>query len=469
LILSCWQGRIVGEDAITRVVCRLRTLADELAAPELRLQTIKKVGYRITAQSDGDGSTAAAPDETSFIQPGRTAIAVWPFENLSDDQRQQYFADGMVEDITTALSRYASLLVVASGSGKATRSAGLDLQSAASQLGVRYILEGSVRRWADRVRISVKLVDAEVGAHIWADRFEDAIGDLFSLQDRVATAVAGVIEPRLLLAEMRKAASRPTEDMDSYDLYLRAVPLVQSFEVSDLPRALDLLDRAIASDPSFGRALGAAAFVHSQLYQHGAAAEAMSHQEQGFARVRQALRVAGEEPEVVGWIADALTQLGGSLTTAMRLIDRAISLNPGSAYNWFVSGTLRIIAGEPAAGLQLVDYALKLDPMSWIRANMLSWMAMAKLEQRRFSEAIDLLLEARELKASYPTIQPMLAACYAQAGDERAAAIALAQVRFSERRAQAWGEHLFRNAEHRSTFLDGIARARAATLVSETA
>jgi adenylate cyclase len=187
--------------------------------------------------------------------PDKPSIAVLPFQNLSGDAEQEYFADGVVEEIITALSRITWLFVIARNSSFTYKGQAIDVKQVGRELGVRYILEGAVRRSGGRVRISAQLIHAATGAHLWADRFDGPLEDVFELQDKVAISVAGVIEPTLEAAETRRLADRPTHDLTALDLYLRALPDLDAFTKESYLRALDLLEQAIGRDPDYGPAL----------------------------------------------------------------------------------------------------------------------------------------------------------------------------------------------------------------------
>jgi TolB-like protein len=410
------------------------------------------------AELVGPGWSTAPPD-----LPDKPSIAVWPFANLSGDQEQEYFAEGMVEEITTTLSRIRSIFVIASGSGRSFKDNGVGLQEAAARMGVRYILEGSVRKAGQRVRIGVKLVDATDGAQIWADRFEDTMDDIFALQDRVALAVAGVIEPAVLVAEMRRAQSRPTDNMGSYDLYLRAVPLVQTFEPVNQARALQFLDRAIELDPKFGRALGAASLAHAQLRNFGPKQERALHQREGLQLAHRAVQAGYNDTEVLCWASDALVILGEDLDDSIALMERARGLNPGSSQVWFVCGIFQTMKGNMDVAVDQVEYALRLDPASWVRANMLAFLGMARFGQGRFAEALALLRESHQLKPTFPLTSPMLAACLGRLGQLEAANRIIHELGLSRAAVLAWGDYLFRNPEHRKAFLEGVEAAREAS------
>jgi adenylate cyclase len=231
-------------------------------------------GWRKVLASIADltgGRQAATPPAASELPPlpSKPSIAVMPFANLSGDPEQEYFADGMVEEIARALSRYRSIFVIGGGSGLSFKGKETSPQEVGKILGVRFVLEGSVRKAGVRVRIAVKLIDAADGAQVWADRFEDTLEDVFALQDRVALSVAGVIEPAVREADARRATARPTESIGSYDLALRGMARYRSFARDDLRAGLDMLNRAIALDPSYGMALAMTAFCHAMLLQYG--------------------------------------------------------------------------------------------------------------------------------------------------------------------------------------------------------
>src|SRR5207248_5626671 len=212
------------------------------------------------------------PGPTTLPQREKPSIAVLPFQNMSGDPEQEYFVDGMVEEIITALSRIRWLFVLARNSGFTYKGQAVDVKQVGRELGVHYVLEGSVRKGGNRVRITAQLIDADTGAHLWADRFDGSLEDVFDLQDKIAGSVAGVIEPTLQAAEIRRSSERPTNDLTAYDLYLRALPHISPMaKKDDTLRALDLLARAIEVDPRFGPALALSAncCVHFNTYGWG--------------------------------------------------------------------------------------------------------------------------------------------------------------------------------------------------------
>src|SRR5437868_1029618 len=234
--------------------------------------------------------------------PDKPSIAVLPFQNMSGDPEQEYFVDGMVEEIITALSRIRWLFVIARNSTFTYKGQAVDVKQVGRELGVRYVLEGSVRKGGDRVRITAQLIDALSGAHLWADRFDGSLEDVFDLQDKVASSVAGVIEPALQAAETARSASRPTADLTAYDLYLRAYAMYLS-SARQIPEALRLMEQAIARDPRYGRALAYAAVCCLRLLLDDRSVNREADRLKGTDFARRALEVAGDDSEVIATAA----------------------------------------------------------------------------------------------------------------------------------------------------------------------
>jgi TolB-like protein len=248
------------------------------------------------------------PESTAL--PLKPSIAVLPFQNMSGDPEQEYFADGMVEEITTALSRIRWLFVIARNSSFTYRGQAVDVKRVGRELGVRYVLEGSVRKGGNRVRITAQLIDALTGSHLWADRFDGPLEDIFALQDQVAISVAGIIEPALQAAETARSANRPTNDLTAYDLYLRAYPALWTSS-RQIPQALRLLEQAIARDPRYGPALAVAALCCFRLLYDDRSDDPGADRLKGADYARRALEVAGDDPGVMANAAYALAFFGG--------------------------------------------------------------------------------------------------------------------------------------------------------------
>jgi len=275
----------------------------------------------------------------------------------------------MVEEIITALSRIRWLSVVARNSSFTYKGRNVDVKQVRRELGVRYVFEGSVRRNVNRVRIAAQLIDAGTGAHLWADHFDGPVEDVFDLQDKVASSVAGVIEPALQAAETARSTGRPTTDLTAYDLYLRAQAIVWS--ARQIPEALGLLEQAIARDPRYGPALAWAANCCLRLLLDGRSDDPAADRLKGADFARRALEVAGDDPGTLANAAHALSFFGEDIDAMIGLVDRALALNPNFARGWHCSGALRNWAGQPDIAIAHVETSLLLSPRAaaFLQAN----------------------------------------------------------------------------------------------------
>jgi TolB-like protein/Flp pilus assembly protein TadD len=390
-------------------------------------------GWRKIVDSIGELAIGEAPASRGGTTPdpplpNKPSIALMPFTNLSGDPEQDYFADGMVEEIARALSRVKSLFVIGGGSSLSFKAKTTTPREVARILGVRYVLEGSVRKSGGRVRIAVKLIDGTDGAQIWADRFEDTLEDVFALQDRVALGVAGVIEPAVRAANMRRVASRPTGDLGSYDLYLRAFSVYRTLARADLVGAVALLDRAIALDPENALALALGAFCRVFLVTSSWSDDPRGQLAQARELVSRALKVGADDPEVLTNLTFA-TGLGRDLETAVALAKRAVELNPGSPYAWSASGFAKTNIGEPGLGFEHLETALRLDPLSPLRPVLLALQGSARCAEGRFGEAVALLKQAVQLLPDFLMAHVFLAASLGHLGDRAAGREVIARFR----------------------------------------
>jgi adenylate cyclase len=375
---------------------------------------------------------------------------------MSGDPEQDYFADGMVEEIITALSRIRWLFVIARNSSFTYKGQAVDVKQVGRELGVCYVLEGSVRKSSRHVRITVQLIDAMTGAHLWAERFDGSLEDVFDLQDRVAWSVAGVIEPALQAAETACRANRPTNDLTAYDLYLRALPNSLSFKKDAAIQALDLLGRAIECDPRYGPALALAAWWRLQLAANGWTDEEAVNQDKAVELARQALQVAGDDAGVLADVAGVLGGFGEDIDFALALIDHALELNPSSAIAWHWSGWLRLSAGEPDLAIEHFKKSLRLDPRSLgLRPFHLTGVGIAHFQRRQFEEAGPLLLASLQELPSWVIPYRFLAACYAHMGRMNEARETVKRLRAIMPIVVPETIH-WRNPEHRELYLSGL-------------
>jgi TolB-like protein len=385
--------------------------------------------------------------------PDKPSIAVLPFQNMSGDPEQEYFVDGMVEEIITALSRIGWLFVIARNSSFTYKGQSVDVKQVGRELGVRHVLEGSVRKAGHQVRITGQLIDAITGAHLWADRFDGLLENVFDFQDKVASSVAGVIEPTLQAAETARAVGRPTADLTAYDLYLRAYAIYLS-SAKQIPEALCLMEQAIARDPHYGPALGWAALCCYRLLLDNRSKDPEADRLKGADFARRALEAASDDPSVLANAAHALAYLGEDIGAMMALVDRALALNPNFARGWSISGALRRWAGQPDIAIEHIEASLRLSPRARIGTALLT-MGAAHFACRRFDEAMPKLLVAVQEDPSSPLPYQYLAACYAHMGRLGDARGVIRRLRTIGSAAIPDAGYL-RNPEHRELLLSGL-------------
>ena len=414
--------------------------------------------YFVQLNDRRPASLAAAPEAAPL--PDKPSIAVLPFANIGGDLEQEYFVDGMVEEIITALSRIRWLFVVARNSSFTYKGQAVDVKQVGRELGVRYVLEGSVRKGGNRVRITGQLIDAVSGTHLWADRFDGLIEDVFELQDKIASSVAGVIEPALRAAETDRSGNRPTADLTAYDLYLRAYAMVYS-SAARVPEALRLMEQAIARDPHYGPALAWAAYCCFRVVQTDRSEDREADRLKGIEFARRALEVAGDDPGVLVDAAHTLAWFGEDIGAMMGLVDRALALNPNFARGWSISGALRLYAGQTDIAIQHLEAALRLSPRARVAASLLN-IGFAHFLSRRFDQAVSKLLLAIQEDLSYTQPYRYLAACYAQMGRLGDAREIIARLR-SITPVVMPANVPFRNPEHRELYLSGLRLAAGET------
>jgi TolB-like protein/class 3 adenylate cyclase len=419
-------------------------------ARPVRVFDVKIAGETMTLTSY---STAPAP----LPIPDKPSIAVLPFQNMSGDPEQEYFADGLVEEIITALSRIRWLFVIARNSSFTYKGQSVTVRQVGRELGVRYVLEGSVRKGGNRVRITAQLIEAETGAHLWADRFDGSLEDVFDLQDKVAIDVAGVIEPALQAAEVRRAAARPTNDLTAYDLYLRALATFYPITRERLLEAWELLQQAIAVDRHCGPALSLAAMCQMRLFRENWTEEPETARRTGIDLARQALQVVRDDPSILANAAFVLANFGEDIDAMMALVDRALTLNPSFSRGWFLSGVLRLWAGEPDLAIEHAETALRLSPRERM-GTPLSLIGEAHFFKREFDEAASKLLLSVQENPGYPHSYRLLAACCAHMGRLDDARAIIARLRVITPQLVPSAAQLRRPAD-RELFLSGLRAA----------
>jgi len=421
---------------------------------DLGEQHVKNIPEAIRAYRIGAAPAAAPTGAARPALPDKPSIAVLPFQNMSGDAEQEYFVDGMVEEIITALSRIRWLFVIARNSSFTYKGQAVDVKQVGRELGVRYVLEGSVRKTGNRVRITGQLIDAASGAHLWADRFDGSLDDIFELQEKVASSVAGVIEPALQAAEAARLVNQPTTDLTAYDLYLRAYAVAIS-SASRFPEALALMSQAIARDPNYGPALGYAAVCHFRAVWDNWSKDPEADTRKAIDFARRALAFARDDPGTIIHAASVLAYFGEDIGSMIALVDRALTLNPSFARGWYISGALRIWAGDLEAGIERIEAALRLSPHTRVGyANAL--IGSAYVLGGRFAEALPKLLLATQEDVTSPLFR-LLAVCYAHMGRLDEAREIVARMRSLNAAAVVMHPYSnLRKPEHRELMVTGL-------------
>ncbi len=409
-----WPTRVVAENNLHVHVSVLRKALDGRSDGDSYIMTVPGRGYRLAYPNGPQPAESSGSSPTQHPSlPDKPSISVLPFANLSADPEQQYFVDGMVEEIITALSRVQWLFVVARNSSFVYKGQNINVRRIGSELGVHYVLEGSIRRAGGRVRITAQLVDAGSDAHLWADRFDGSLEDVFEIQDRVAARVAGAIEPALQAREIRRSVGHPTDDLPAYDLFLRARELYDSHERTEVVRALELLNQAIARDERYGDGLSLASQCHATLHVGGWADDADANRQQGVGLAHRALRSSGDNPIVTARAAYVLGNLGEDINAAIALIDRCLAMNSNLALGWHHSGWLRLWAGQADKAIEHLLTAERLNPHA--RRLELA-IGVGHFFAHRFEEARAMLLRSLQQFPGWVANYRFLAACCAQMG-----------------------------------------------------
>jgi TolB-like protein/class 3 adenylate cyclase len=370
------------------------------------------------------------PVDETLALPNKPSIAVLPFANLSSDPEQEYFADGMVDDIITALSHFKALFVIARNSSFTYKGRAVDVKQIGRELGVRYVLEGSVRKAANRVRITGQLVDTATGAHLWAERFDGGLGDIFDLQDRVTESVVGAIAPAVEKAEIERAKRKPTESLDAYALYLRGLPRFYQFTSRQAhEEALRFFNRAIELDPDFAAAYGRAALCYAHAKANGWISVTGNEIAEVTRLAQRAVELGKDDAMALAASGWALAYVVYDLEAGAALIDRALGLNSNLAEAWNFGGWVKNWLGEPEAAIERLARAMRLSPLDPRVTGMRAGTAHALFFLGRYDEAAS--WAAMALQDS-PDLQPGLriaAASNAMAGRPEQAHKAVARLR----------------------------------------
>jgi TolB-like protein len=433
LIDVVWGGRIVSESTLTSHINAVRKAVADTGEEQRLVRTIARKGYRFVGdvrETDAlERAGAAKPVATGLPVPDRPSVAVLPFLNLSGDPGEDYFVDGVVDDIISALSRMRWLFVIARNSSFTYKGRAADVKQVGRELGVRYVLEGSVRKAANRVRITGQLVDATSGANLWSERFESTLDDLFELQDQMATSIVGELVPHLETAEIERARHKPTESLDAYDYYLRGMWKFRQVSRSAIDEALPLFYAAIQRDPEFASAYAMAAWCHSWRKLSRWVTDLKREIAEGTRLVRRAVALGQDDAVALAASAHALTHLARDLDGSIALLDRALVLDPNLAAGWYLGGFVRIWRGEPDDAIERIAHGMRLSPLGPDMHRMEVGTAMAHLLAGRTEDALSWAERASIHRSNHAFPISILAAIYARAGRGDDARLTMQQLR----------------------------------------
>jgi len=442
LMEAAWAGLTVEEANLAVQIAALRRVFGEEPGGENWIETLPRRGYRfvgpVSIPKQGPVTVAPqaptlpiAPGSSNPTLPDRPSIAVLPFQNMSGDPEQEYFADGMADEIITALSRFRSLFVIARNSSFTYKGRAVDVKQVSRELGVRYVLEGSVRKAGNRVRFTGQLIDATSGGHIWADRFDGALEDVFDLQDQVTARAVGAIEPRLQRAEIERAGRKPTESLDAYDYFLRGMASFHLHNRDSLVEAVRLFARATELDPNYASPYGMASWSGALRNMYGWMVDREREIADAVRLARRAVAL-GKDDETALWSGGlSLAYLGKEVEAGAAYIDRALLLNPNLAASWNASGWVRMYLGESASAIEHFERAIRLSPLDPLTYFAFTGMAFAHACAGRYDESVSWATKALHEQPSNAQALRVAAIAYALSDrmvDARAAMARLREV-----------------------------------------
>jgi adenylate cyclase len=458
---AVWPDVTVTEDSIAQCVREVRRAIGD---PEGRiLRTIVKRGYCLDIEAQSETSTQA-PDHAPDVpaDQGRPSVVVLPFQSMPNDLSMDWLADGIVEEITTALSRFRSLFVIARNSAFTFKGQSVDVRDVGRRLGARYVLAGSIQRVGGQLRVTGQLVETETGSHLWADRFDGVMTDVFELQDRVTATIAGMLDHRIRRVEIDRARRKSTADLTAHDLYLRALPGFFAKTQAGYESSKQLLEEAVARDPGFAQARSMLARLAEVGVLSGWESDVGAARERAIALARETLVLDSSDPLVLARCGYVLALLGGMHLEGAALVDRAIAANPNSAEAYIRGGWVSIFNGDFAAALDRAGMCERLDPLTTFPVGSMELRAAGFFFLRRFDDAIDAAERAIGRAPHYYLARPYLAASLAHRGREPEARVQASELlRYCPRLtlAQTRRNYLFRHEWMIELFLRGLEQA----------
>jgi adenylate cyclase len=456
-------GICISGDVYRHVRSKLNLDFQDLGEQKVKNIAEPVQAYRVNTEGAGAGlAEAPVVGRSAPAQSMKPSIAVLPFTNMSGDPEQEYFADGMVEDIITALSRFNQLFVIARNSSFTYKGRAVDVRQVAKELGVRFVLEGSVRKSGGRVRITGQLIDAVTGAHLWADRFDGGLEDVFDLQDKITASVVGAIEPALRKVEIERARRRPVENLDAYDLYLRALPHVYAFRPDENLAGLKLLRRAIDLEPGYGPALAFAAWCHEQRLVRGWPPVGDDDAGTAIALARRAMAAGNDDAMALATAGFVLVMVARDYDTGLHAARRALELNPGSGFVALQSGCALLFGSNPEEALVQLERAMVLSPMDPSFFILLTVAGIAHLFSGRPAQALELAQRSAALYPDWDSTYWVLVPAYIQLDRLADARAALAKLLSLSPRLTVSGARQrlpIRNPASLEMLIDGLQKA----------
>jgi TolB-like protein len=436
LIKAIWNGRCVSDAALTTRLNVARTAIGDSGCQQRLIKTLPRKGFRFVAsvrEEQGPEATDCTADSSRPVLalPDGASIAVLPFTNLSSDPDQEYFADGMVNDITTALARFKFLFVIARNSSFAYKGRAVDIKQIGRELGVRYAIEGCVRRAGEKVRITVQLIDALSGVHLWADRYEGNLNDIFALQDEITVNIVSAIHPKLLRTEIELAARRRSNDLSAYDLCLRARHHINAMTRQGMVEAIQLCQRALEVDPRYGVAAMLESLAWTLNVSQGWAVEPKSEAAEAARLLQLALSIDENDPEALAGVGRLTAHLVGDFNAAAEMVDRAVALNPNSFWAWYQRGLTCTSAGRLEEAVLSLERAIRLNPLDPLIFMTYVGLGIAFIGLGRFDNAVEAAKRALRGNQRCPGAYRCLAAALAHLGrnaEAREAVAALLEV-----------------------------------------
>ncbi|MCG2625276.1 winged helix-turn-helix domain-containing tetratricopeptide repeat protein [Bradyrhizobium sp. WYCCWR 13023] len=466
LIKTIWNGRSVSDAALTTRLNAARVAIGDSGDEQRFIKTLQRKGFRFVGavREAKEPAEAIVADDQVEVQkvdlalPDRPSIAVLPFENMSGEPEQEYFAEGMVEEIITALSRFKSLFVIARHSTFTFKGKAVDIKEIGRRLGVRYVLEGSVRKASGKVRIAGQLIDAVTGAHLWAERFERDLADVFALQDEVAVAVVSAIQPKMIQTEIEVATRRRPENLTAYDLFLRSMQQYYLTTRESLAEAIRLAHCALDLDPRFGSAAALAGDCHASNVALGYTNDPQFDRKEAVRLARLALRIGDDDPDILSRVAVILAGMVGDSEAEIEMADRAVALNPNSWRTWNNRGWVYTMAGLPEEAILSFERAIRMSPVDPLLHMTFLGIAHALIALRRFDEAIVALKRALRHNPSFLPACRGLASAFAHLGRDVEARAAAARVLEIDP-SFTISAHIARSPKSPKLFIEGLRKA----------